>query len=114
MELQMTAVRQVTPAAERRMRARVNTTLGNWTGTAVASARQAAPVPPQAVSRPTDAFAAAQATVEVMQRSQEEERQRRDGWKEMLADAFSKGADVTVRQIAEVSGDPTYKRFSRT
>ena len=43
MELQMTTVRQVSPAAERRMRAQVNTTLGEWTGTAVAPARQAAP-----------------------------------------------------------------------
>ena len=34
--------------------------------------------------------------------------------REELADAFSKGADVTVRRIAEVSEDPTYKRFSRT
>ena len=48
MELQMTTVRQVSPAAERRMRARVNTTLGEWTGTAVAPAQQAAPAIPQA------------------------------------------------------------------
>ena len=52
--------------------------------------------------------------MEAMQRSQEEERQRRNDWREDLADAFAKGADVTARRIAEVSRDPTYKRFSRT
>ena len=110
----MTAVRRVTPAAERRMRARVNATLGEWTRTVVAPAQQAAPAPPQAATSPTDAFAVAQATVEAMQQSQEEERRHRDDRKEILADAFLKGTDVTARQLTDVNGDPTYTRFLRT
>ena len=38
MELQMTSVQRVSPVAERCMRARVNTVLGEWTGTTVAPA----------------------------------------------------------------------------
>ena len=59
-------------------------------GTAVAPAQQAAPATPQAVPCPPDAFAVAHATVEAMQQSQEEERQQRDDWKEILVDAFLK------------------------
>ncbi len=49
-----------------------------------------------------------------MQRSEEAEQGRRDEWRQDLKDAMEKGADVTARRIADVSGDPNYKRFSRT
>ena len=61
-----------------------------------------------------DAFTVTQATVAVMQRSEETVRLRREDLREELADAFSRGADVTARRIVKVSGDSTYKRFSRT
>ena len=114
MELQMTAMIRVNPAAERQMQTRVNATLGEWRTYVTLPAQLAAPSPPRAATQTTDAFVVAQATVAVMQRSAEEERRQQVNLREELADAFSKGADVTARRIAEVSGDPTYKRFFRT
>merc|ERR1712153_275330 len=108
MELQLNTVRRVSTAAERRMRARVNTTLGEWTITAVAPARRATPATPRTATQVADPFAVAQATVEAMQRSHEADRRRRDEWKEDLTDAFEEGADVTARRITDVNGDPNY------
>jgi hypothetical protein len=68
----------------------------------------------KAPTQPTNAYIVAQATVAAMQRHEEAKRRRKTKLREELVDAFSKGADATVRQLAEVSGGPTYKRFSRT
>ena len=97
MELQMNTVRRVNPTAERRMRARVNATLGEWTIAAVAPVRRATPATPLTAIRAADPFAVARATVEAMQQSHKADRQRRDEWREDLTDAFEKGADVTAR-----------------
>ena len=110
----MTAMLRVNPAAERQMQTPVNTTLGEWRAPAVAPAQLVAPAPQQAAVQTTGAFAVAHATVAAMQRSAEEDQRRQDDWREELVDPFSKGVDVTARRIAEVSRDPTYKRFSRT
>ena len=114
MELQLNTVRRVSTAAERRMRARVNATLGEWKITAVAPVQLATPSTPRTATRVADPFAVAQATIEAMQRSTAADQRRRDEWRQDLTDAFEKGADVTARRIADVSGDPNYKRFSRT
>ena len=49
-----------------------------------------------------------------MQSKEDIERHRRSEFREDLADAFSKGADVTARRIADVNGDQAFRRFTRT
>jgi hypothetical protein len=90
------------------MQMRLSLALVEWRAPA------AAPAPTQLTTQTTDAYAVAQAMVTAMQRSEEAERRRREDLREELADVFLKGADITARRFAEVSGDPTYKRFSRT
>ena len=79
-----------------------------------APAPAAAPALTQAPTQTIDTDIVAQATVATMQMSKEAKRRRQTKLRKELADAFLKRADVTVRRLAEVNGDPTYKRFSRT
>ena len=111
MELTMSPMMKVHPAAKLQMQRRVNSNLGDWKASA---APAAAPVPGQALTQTTDTVALAQLTVAAMQRQEETEHPRQTKLREELEDAFLKGMDIKARRHSEINRDPTYKRFSRT
>ena len=112
MELIMTAMMKVHPVAKYHMQKRVNLTLGDGKAPTAAPTPTATHVPTQAPTQVTDTYTMSHAMVTAMQRSKKAECHRQTKLREELADTFSRGSGIPAKRLTEVSGDPTYKRFS--